>query len=240
MFINDPLHVSRLFLSLMGTRIYSYYQDRVPNHGSILVVSNHRSFMDAPLLMTVMNRSVRFACHHYMGQVPIMRELVKRMGGFPLGSSQDLHQSFFQQAVQLLRSQQPVGIFPEGAEPMVKETLPDQIGDFQRGFAHLALRAPIEDLAILPIAIAAQDEVINSAVPLQLLHLIDPSEPLFNQSGWHPIVKYERVNVLIGRPSWIRSSQRENYRGKQARSLAVEITETCRSEINELMVQGCY
>lgn len=240
MFTNNPLHISRLFLSMMGTQTYSYYQDRVPNQGSVLVVSNHRSFMDAPLLMAAMNRSIRFACHHYMGQVPVMSELVKRMGGFPLGTPQDVHQSFFQQAVQLLRSQQPVGIFPEGAEPMIKETSPAQMGDFQRGFAHLALRAPIEDLAILPIAIAAQNEVTNSAVPLRLLHLIDPSEPLFDRSGWHPMVRYQRVNVLIGRPYWIRSSQRQNYQGKQARSLATEITQTCQSEINELLVQGCY
>lgn len=240
MLFDNPLDLSRLLLSSLGTRLYRFHTDRVPKQGAVLVVSNHRSFMDAPVLMTAMDRPIRFACHHYMGEVPVMREVVKRLGCFPLEAPPERHQSFFQKAVRLLQTQQVVGVFPEGAEPMVKETAPQVMGDFQRGFAHLALRAPVEDLAILPIAIAAYQEVNTAGIPLQLLSWIDPSEPLFQQAGWHPMVVYQRVNVLIGRPYWIRANQRAHYQGKQARSLVAEVTQTCHAEIDQLLAQGCY
>ncbi len=240
MFSNNPLQISRLLLSTLGTRLYSYYQDRVPQDGAVLVVSNHRSFMDAPLLMAGINRSIRFACHHYMGQVPVMRDVVAKMGCFPLDDPTQRQHSFFHTAVQLLQTRQAVGVFPEGAQPMVKETSPERMGEFQRGFAHLALRAPIADLAILPVAIASQEEITNSTVPLRLLSLFDPSEPLFAQTGSHPMVFYRRVNVLVGRPYWIRSAQRQEYHGRQARSLVAEVTGECRAEIDRLLQTGFY
>lgn len=236
----QPLIASRLLLSCLGTQTYTYYQDRVPLGGPVIVVSNHRSFMDAPVLIAAMNRSVRFACHHYMGQVPLLRDVVTRLGGFPLGAPEERQQSFFTAAVQVLQQQQVVGIFPEGAEPMVQETDPATLGKFQRGFAHLALRAPIEDLVVLPVAIAAQQETINSAMPLRTLRWFDPSEPLFDQAGWHPMVFYHRVNVLFGRPQWIRAAQRDAYQGKQARSLVAELTGTCQAEIQQLLRQGLH
>lgn len=240
MLFDNPLDLSQLLLSSLGTRLYRFHEDRVPRQGAVLVVSNHRSFMDAPVLMAAINRPIRFACHHYMGEVPVMRDIVQRLGCFPLEAPPERHQSFFQKAVRLLELQQAVGVFPEGAAPMVQETDPQHMGAFQRGFAHLALRAPIADLAILPIAIATHREVHRPGIPLPLLSWIDPSEPLFKQAGWHPMVVYQRVNVLIGQPYWITAAQRAHYQGKQARSLVAEVTQTCYAEIDQLLAQGCY
>jgi 1-acyl-sn-glycerol-3-phosphate acyltransferase len=131
---------------------------------------------------------------------------------------------------------------------MVQFTQPNQIGEFQRGFAHLALRAvfggatptPVQELAVLPVAIASLEEVNSSAVPLKLLSLFDPSEPLFNQSGWHPMVSYRRVAVLIGRPYWMTPWQRQQYQGKQAKIVVADLTHHCQAEIANLLRQGCY
>lgn len=237
---NRPLQLSELLLAALGTRIYTYYRDRVPADGAILVVSNHRSFMDAPLLMSALQRPIRFACHHYMGQVPVMRDIVHELGCFPLEAPEQRQHSFFRQAIGLLKTRQVVGLFPEGAEPMVKRTHPCHMGDFQRGFAHVALRAPVPNLVVLPVAIASISESTNSAVPLRLLSLFDPSEPLFAQAGWHPMVLYQRVNVLIGRPQWIRPDQQQHYLGKQVKSVVNDLSNQCRSEIETLLKQGCY
>lgn len=196
--------------------------------------------MDAPLLMAAVNRPIRFACHHYMGQVPGLRELVHQLGCFPLDAPEQRQHSFFDRATQLLQAQQAVGVFPEGAQTMITRTSPLEMGTFQRGFAHLALRAPIDHLAILPVAIASYEEVDNLAFPLRFLSVFDPSEPLFAQEGWHPMIIYRRVNLLIGRPCWINTSQRELYQGKQAKSIVTELTEHCHAEIYHLLQQGCY
>lgn len=242
MSVSSPLDVSRWLLAALSTKIFPYYEDRIPRDASVLVVSNHRSFMDAPILMAALSNPIRFACHHYMGQVPIMREIVTgQLGCFPLEeANQQRQQSFFQQSQLLLQSKQIVGVFPEGTKPMVEFTQPNRVGEFQRGFAHLALRAHVQDLAILPIAIASLEEVNTSAVPLRILSLFDPSEPLFDQPGWHPLVTYRRVAVLIGRPYWIKSLQKEKYQGKNAKSVVMELTNHCHSEIAKLLREGCY
>ena len=233
--MQTPLVLSRQLLTLLGTRVFSFHSDRVPRDSAVLVVSNHRSFMDAPLLMSAIDRPVRFACHHYMGQVPVLREFVTRLGCFPLDEPEQRQQSFFRQAIQLLQAQQIVGVFPEGTLPMVKSTRSHEVGEFQRGFAHLALRAPVTDLAVLPVAIAAQTETTNAVVPLRLLSLFDPSEPLFQGSGWHPMVVYQRVDVSIGQPIWITRSQRESYQGKQAKTVVTDLNDQCRSAIGDLL-----
>jgi 1-acyl-sn-glycerol-3-phosphate acyltransferase len=234
-----PLDVSRSWLASMGTRQFLYHEDRIPKQCAVVVVSNHRSFMDAPLLMSALGHSIRFACHHYMGQVPVMREIVKQLGCFPLEEPDHRQQAFFHQATKLLQQHQWVGLFPEGTQPMVNWTKPDEVGKFHRGFAHLALRAPVRDIAILPVAIAPQEETANSAVPLRLLRLFDPSEPLFDQPGWHPMVLYQRVTLLVGHPYWITPKQREQYQGKHARKVVAEVTTTCRDEIAKLLYQ-CF
>lgn len=237
---NSPLEISRWFLWATGTRLFLYYEDRIPHTGPMVVVSNHRGFMDAPILMAALNRPIRFACHHYMGQVPVMREIVtEQLGCFPLETPEHRQIDFFQQALGLLESSQVVGVFPEGTQPMVQFTPPGEMSKFQRGFAHLALRS-MPDLAILPVAIASLEEVNTSAVPLKLLSLFDPSEPLFDQPGWHPLVIYRRVAVLIGHPYWIKPSQLQQYQGKQAKTAVADLTEHCEAEIASLLRQGCY
>ncbi|WP_017654557.1 lysophospholipid acyltransferase family protein [Fortiea contorta] len=241
MSLNSPQLISNSFLTALATQMFRYYEDRIPRDASVLVVSNHRSFMDAMVLMSALSSPIRFACHHYMGQVPLMRELVTgALGCFPLEESKHRQHSFFTQSQALLLSKQMVGVFPEGTEPMVKFTSASHVGEFQRGFAHLALRAAVKDLAILPIAIASLEEVNTAAFPLRLLSLFDPSEPFFQQSGWHPLVLYRRVAVLIGQPYWIQPQHQEKYQGKQAKTVVAELTGYCHHEITKLLRQGCY
>jgi 1-acyl-sn-glycerol-3-phosphate acyltransferase len=238
---NSPLEFSQSFLALFATKIFRYYEDRIPRYSSLLIVSNHRSFMDALVLMSAIDRPIRFACHRYMGQVPVMREIItEQLGCFPLGEGNNRQQSFFDRAQSLLQSQQVVGVFPEGTEPMVKFTKPSYLGEFQRGFAHLALRANVADLAVLPVAIASLEEINTATFPVRLLSLFDPSEPLFQKPGLHPMIIYRRVVVLIGRPLWITPQAKKQYQGKQAKNLVTELSQQCHSEIANLLRQGCY
>jgi len=240
MAVDSALSLSRLLLFSLGTQVLVQHQDRVPGETPILVVSNHRSFLDAPVLMAALNRSVRIACHHYMGQVPVMRELVTQLGCFPLDTVGKRQQSFLRQGTKLLESGQVVGVFPEGAAPMVHLTKPHAVGRFHRGFAHLALRTEVRELAVLPVAIASQEEQqVDALVPLQLLKLFDPTEPLFNQGGWHPVVLYRRLTVLIGRPYWVTSAVRSQYQGQQAKIAIDRLTRYCHQEISDLLQDTC-
>ena len=219
-------------------QMFVYYRNRIPRDATIVVVSNHRSFMDASVLIKALDRPIRTACHHYMGQMPVMREFVQLLGCFPLEERDRRLKAFFRQATELLQQRQWVGIFPEGTQPMVEVTPPDHVGEFQRGFAHLLFRASVPNLAVLPVAIASTDESINWAVPLRFLRLFDPTEPLFDRPGLHPVVIYHRANVMIGRPFWITDERRQQYQGKEGKQVVTELTEYSHKEISTLLHQG--
>lgn len=238
MLSDHPLHISRALLTTLATQTSLYYGERLPSTNRILVISNHRSFLDAPLLMSVLNSPVRFACHHYMSQVPVLREIVAALGAFPLDAPQQRQHNFFQQASRLMQAGQLVGLFPEGAQSMIQVSRPNEIRQFHRGFAHLALRAPVSELVILPVAIAAVEERIHPIAPLKVFSLFDASEPLFDSWTWHPLVVYRRVNVLFGHPIRITDAQRQQYCGKHGGQLAKALTQICYEEIAKLLHQG--
>ena len=235
--LNDrPLYLSQVLLATLGVQWEVHYQNRIPDpHKSVLVVSNHRSFLDALLLMTALKRTVHFACHHYMGQVPILRDIVNGLGCFPLDSPAQRSRSLFIQAGELLQHQRAVGIFPEGASPMIQANYPRSMYEFHRGFAHLALRVPIVPLAILPVAIVALEETTGLEFPVQMLGLFDPSEPLFQQSHWHSAIFYQRIQVRIGRPHWITQNDRDGYKGHGGKKQVERLTQSCYQEIQALL-----
>ena len=229
-------------LSGFDTRISLYHAERIPQEGPLLIVSNHRSFMDPLLLMVALDRTIRFACHRYMAQVPVLKDVVQHMGGFALepigGQLGSKHRTLVDSASQLFAAGDAVGIFPEGAQPMVHCTAPDHLGAFHRGFAHLLLRSPIQTVTVLPIAIASRDESIHFAFPVRLLHWVDPSEPQFDQNGWHPVVIYHNVNVMVGHPITITVDDQQSYRGHQGRLLSCKLTRQCQDAIGHLLKQG--
>jgi 1-acyl-sn-glycerol-3-phosphate acyltransferase len=236
----NPLEMSRWLLTMSQVHLTIHGKERLPQDQPLVVVSNHRSIMDAPLLMSAVDRPVRFACHHYMSQVPGLRNLITALGCLPLDAPDKGQTGFFRRAIKALGDGEAVGIFPEGATPMVQKTTPDNLNTFHRGFAQLALRAPVEELAIVPVAIAAHRETSNSLVPLRWLSLFDDSEPLFQQPGWHPAVFYQQVDLIIGRPVRVDSRLRSRSRTKGANTLAAELAECCQDEIANLLQQGCY
>lgn len=233
----DSYHLTaQSILSAINIQLSIEGKARIPQDVPVIVISNHRSFLDAPILIASLPRRVRIACHHYMGQAPLIRQVaVDLLGCFPLAESQQKKQQFFDRASDLLSVRQWVGLFPEGTKPMVEPTKPNQLGKFERGFAHLAWRVPVSKLAVLPIAIAALDETIYPTIPIRWLRRFDREEPFFDRSGSHPMIIYHRVKVAIGRPYWISSELKQQYQGKQAKKLALDLTEYCHQQIAELL-----
>ncbi len=114
-----PLHLSRSLLTAAGISASLHNLERIPARHRLLMVSNHRSLFDAPLLMMAINRPVRFVYHYYMSQVPLLQQAMMLMGAYPLEAGQGRQASFFRKSTGFLQSHQVVGVFPEGADPMV-------------------------------------------------------------------------------------------------------------------------
>lgn len=234
--INTQSTISQLLLDSFSVDMEIKNQEKIPQETTVIAVSNHRSFMDALILIQALDKPISIACHHYLGQMPIMRELVtKGLGCFPLAKPPQRARQFLKQGSKLLQNQQSLGIFPEGAYPMVKLTPPNQLGKFEPGFAHLAFKAPIENLAILPIAIFSCAETVSWTFPLKFFQLFDPSEELFNNLELHPVVVYEQVIVEFGNPYWVTPQHRSEYRGQNRKKLANQLSDYCYNEITQLL-----
>ncbi|MGL6340484.1 MAG: lysophospholipid acyltransferase family protein [Waterburya sp.] len=230
-----PSLIAQALISSLNLDLTFSYTDRIPQDLPTIVVSNHRSFLDAPILIRTIPYSLRIACHHYMGQTPVVREVVNSLGCFPLGEADQRQKQFFQQASSLLTSRQWIGLFPEGTKPMIEPTAPEEISQFRRGFAHLAWQMPVAELAVLPVAIASLSETTYPTIPIRWLKQFDHNEPFFERQGLHPMLVYHRVNVLIGRPYLINTAKKQEYIGKQAKQLATDLTNYCQSEITGLL-----
>jgi 1-acyl-sn-glycerol-3-phosphate acyltransferase len=227
----EPLELSQGVLQLMGTKLRVTGRQHIPANTPLMVISNHRSPIDAPVLMAGLDRDVAFVTHQYMSNVPFLRDVVQQFGAFPLESAH----SFFRQGYRRLRKAEAIGIFPEGAKPMVQLQPPRQVNSFHRGFAHLALRVPVESLAILPVALVSDDVGFESPIPLSLLGWFDPSEPLFQKGGGHPIVFYREVEVRIGQPIWVTHRDRHQYQGRSGTNYAQQLTDDCWQAVNTLL-----
>ncbi|MEM8721553.1 MAG: lysophospholipid acyltransferase family protein [Cyanobacteria bacterium P01_G01_bin.39] len=235
-----PRLVAQSLISTIKLDIIQSYTQRIPQEIPTIVISNHRSFLDAPILIKTIPNTLRIACHHYMGQTPVVREIVNSLGCFPLAEADSRQKQFFAQANELLTSRQWVGLFPEGTKPMIEPTAPYEINRFHRGFAHLAWQSQVANLAVLPVAIASLDETTYPSIPIRWLKQFDRNEPFFERKGLHPMLVYHRVKVLIGRPYLINATQKQEYKGRQAKQLALDLTEYCQNQITDLLKEGCY
>lgn len=225
----EPVQLSQNLLQWVGTQVAVTGLANVPANAPLVIVSNHRSPLDAPVLMAGLGRNISFACHQYMANVPLMRDVVEQFGAFPLATPRQ----FLRQARARLYRHETVGIFPEGAEPMVSVQPPRFLNSFHRGFAHLALKTAIRPLALLPVALVSDDRGFESPIPLKLLGWFDPNEPLFQQSGGHPLVFYRQVEIRIGAPIWITV---HNCNQQDSHTEQVEqLTDTCWTTVYDLL-----
>jgi 1-acyl-sn-glycerol-3-phosphate acyltransferase len=220
-------------LSWLGMSVDVQNSDRLPQSGPLLIVCNHRSFLDPFLLTSFLNTPINFVCHRFMGNIPVLREVLQSCGGFPLSSS-DWYPDLLQHSTDLFGRGKIIGIFPEGAAPMLNTPAPTELRTFYRGFAHLALQAKIPNLQILPVAIFSKSEQRWPAVPLSLLNYLDPSEPLFKQGGWHPAVMYQEATIRLGVPLSIAPYQAD-YHGRQAGKVVKSLTATLSSQVADLL-----
>ena len=233
------LDLSYWMLEAFRTQVRVHYQTPLPkNEGCLLVVSSHRSFLDAPLLLWGLRSPVRLVCHHYLAQVPVVNELVRALGGFHVGQGGQGWPQLFVQASNFLRSGIHVAIFAEGAQLIARESAPCKVAPFRRGFAHLALRSGVPGLPIVPVAIASRRESSGPLVPLPLLGLFDSSEPMFKRAGWHPYVVYEQVEVAVGTPRRISDEEIHRYRHGEAASVTASLASELEAAARALTLEA--
>lgn len=110
--------------------------DNIPPSGPAILVANHRSWLDPPLLGAASRRPVHFLILRGVYDWPWARWFYRWMQAIPVSSQAPSALSGMRQALRRLRSGEVIGIFPEG-----RVFSRDAPGEFRPGVAMLARRS---------------------------------------------------------------------------------------------------
>jgi 1-acyl-sn-glycerol-3-phosphate acyltransferase len=126
----------------VGFRLRIWYKDRIPATAPVVVVANHSSMVDGPLLYGLLGRRTAFLIKQEMFRGPL-GWILPRIGQLPVRRG-EVDRAPLLTAVRILRDDGMVVVFPEGTRSE------GDVTDAQQGAAWLARSG---GATILPVAI---------------------------------------------------------------------------------------
>ncbi|TDO87847.1 1-acyl-sn-glycerol-3-phosphate acyltransferase [Halanaerobium saccharolyticum] len=143
-FVYQSIRIFLLVVFKIFFRIKINGKENLPEQGAVIVMSNHISAFDPPLLAAIFSRPVRFMAKKELFENPIIRFVLFLADAFPVDRSKN-DITAVKKALSLLKDQEVLGLFPEGTRhPEGK------LGDPKAGSVMLAIKS---GAPILPVGI---------------------------------------------------------------------------------------
>ncbi|MFH0941711.1 MAG: lysophospholipid acyltransferase family protein [Chloroflexota bacterium] len=130
------------------TRCRVHGLENVPQRGPLLVVANHLSLADPPLLGVSLGRPVAFMAKRELFRFPVIGFFLKRLGSFPVNRGH-MDLDALRRAYRVLGDGNALAIFPEG-----RRSRTGRLQTAFRGAAQIAVRARVP---VLPVAISGTE-----------------------------------------------------------------------------------
>ncbi len=119
-------------------------REHVPRQGAAIIVCNHLSLVDPFVVGYAGDRIVNFMGKEELFRTPIIGFLIRKVGAFPVDRTRR-DPAAMRTALQVLKSGELLGMFPEGTRSTTGEML-----EFRAGAARLAART---EVPIIPAAL---------------------------------------------------------------------------------------
>ena len=138
------LHRSLQLLAVVVYRVRYSGRQNIPAFGGVLVVSNHQSHLDPPLVGIGCPRPMNYLARDTLFRFAPFRWLIGSVDAIPI-DREGIGLGGIKESLRRLKRGEMVLIFPEGTR-----TRDGQIASFRPGFTALAVRS---GAAILPVAV---------------------------------------------------------------------------------------
>ena len=113
--------------SVVSPMFHSYFRGRiegpdcVPQQGPLLVVANHASDFDPPIVSSCVRRPVSYMAKEELFRVPILGSAIRLYGAYPVKRS-SADRSAIREALKQLEQGWAVGVFWSGASALPSTT----------------------------------------------------------------------------------------------------------------------
>lgn len=149
--------------SVVSPVLHTYFQGRiidaekVPQQGPLVIVCNHASDFDPPLLSNCMRRPVAYMAKEELFQVPVLKQAITLYGAYPVKRGSP-DRSAIRAALNSLDQGWAVGIFLSGTR-----TPDGRVTDPKLGAAMIAAKAQVP---LLPVSLWGSDRIFQKGLAL--------------------------------------------------------------------------
>ena len=134
--------------------------ENIPTEGAVIVAPNHKSNFDPPLIGICSPRIIHYMAKEELFEKPILAPILRFFGTFPVKRG-SIDRKAIRQAMNEIKSGEPLGIFPEGTR-----VRGNKIGRFHDGMASIAL---MTGTPILPVAVIGSETFPKKKGPLAVI-----------------------------------------------------------------------